>query len=98
MAAPDIFLVCYDICDEKRLRRVYQTMRGYGDRVQYSIFRCPLSALQLAQLKDVLTRIVAPSEDQVLILRLGPADSTRSWQVVTIGRPTVEFERVVRIL
>jgi len=25
------FLVCYDIRDDKRLRKVFQTMRDYGD-------------------------------------------------------------------
>jgi hypothetical protein len=30
------YLVCYDICDDKRLRKVFQTMRNYGDHLQYS--------------------------------------------------------------
>ena len=30
------YLVCYDIADEKRLRKVFQTMRGYGDHLQFS--------------------------------------------------------------
>lgn len=25
------FLVCYDICDDRRLAKVYKTMRGFGD-------------------------------------------------------------------
>ena len=24
------YLVCYDICDDKRLRKVFQTMRGFA--------------------------------------------------------------------
>ena len=31
------YLVCYDICDDKRLRRVFQAMRGYGDHLQYAL-------------------------------------------------------------
>jgi hypothetical protein len=31
------YLICYDICDDKRLRKVFQTMRGYGDHLQFSI-------------------------------------------------------------
>ena len=38
------YLVCYDICDDKRLRKVFQTMRGYGDHLQYSVFECQLTA------------------------------------------------------
>src|ERR1035438_4086458 len=35
------YLICYDICDDKRLRKVFQTMRGYGDHLQYSVFEPP---------------------------------------------------------
>jgi len=31
------YLVCYDICDDKRLKTVYKTMRDFGDHLQYSI-------------------------------------------------------------
>ena len=34
------YLVCYDISDDKRLRKVFKTMRGYGDHLQYSVFEC----------------------------------------------------------
>jgi CRISPR-associated endonuclease Cas2 len=37
------YLVCYDICDDKRLRKVFQTMRNYGDHLQYSVFECQLT-------------------------------------------------------
>ena len=28
------YLVCYDISDEKRLRKVFKAMRGYGDHIR----------------------------------------------------------------
>ncbi len=31
------YLVCYDISDDKRLRRVFKAMRGYGDHLQAGI-------------------------------------------------------------
>lgn len=37
------YLVCYDICDDKRLRKVFRTMRGFGDHLQYSVFECQLT-------------------------------------------------------
>jgi hypothetical protein len=27
------YLVCYDICDDKRLRKVFQLMRAFGDHL-----------------------------------------------------------------
>jgi CRISPR-associated protein Cas2 len=33
-------LVCYDICEPKRLRRVHKVMKGFGEPWQYSVFFC----------------------------------------------------------
>lgn len=41
------YLICYDICDDKRLRKVFQVMRGFGDHLQYSVFECQLTAMDL---------------------------------------------------
>ena len=48
------YLVCYDICDDKRLRKVFQTMRNYGDHLQYSVFECQLTATDLARCRSDL--------------------------------------------
>ena len=37
------YLVCYDVCDDKRLQKIYKTMRGWGDHLQLSVFQCELS-------------------------------------------------------
>ena len=34
------YLVCYDICDDRRLAKVHKIVRGFGDRVQYSCKEC----------------------------------------------------------
>ncbi len=96
--APKLYLVCYDISDPRRLRLVYKTMRGYGDHLQYSVFRCVLSDLQMANLEDSLSRTINHDEDQVLLIHLGSAESKRSWRSRTLGRPLVHPERVVRII
>ena len=41
------YVVTYDICDPKRLRRVYETLRGHGDHLQLSVFRCDLTRREL---------------------------------------------------
>jgi CRISPR-associated protein Cas2 len=35
------YLVCYDIADEGRLRKVFKVV-GYGDHLQFSVFECQL--------------------------------------------------------
>ena len=37
------YLVCYDIANDKRLRKVFQILRKSGDRLQLSVFECRLS-------------------------------------------------------
>src|SRR5260370_9431819 len=67
------YLICYDICDDKRLRKVFQTMRGFGDHLQYSVFECQLTATDLARCRAALASIIHHTEDQVLFVNLGPA-------------------------
>lgn len=63
------YLVCYDIHDPKRLRRVAKQMEGYGLRLQESVFRCRLSDRQLSRLKWEMQKIIDPS-DEILYVRL----------------------------
>ncbi len=96
-----LYLVCYDICGakaDKRLRKVYKTMRGFGEHLQYSVFRCVLSELQLARMEGALAEIIDHRKDQVMIVPLGNADQPRSWETFTLGVPLDAPERVVRIV
>lgn len=61
------YLVCYDVRDARRLRRVAKHLEGYGERVQYSIFRCWLGATQKQQLRWELTERLEPEDDVMFI-------------------------------
>jgi CRISPR-associated protein Cas2 len=80
------YIVCYDIADPGRLRRVHRTVRGYGEPLQYSVFRCDLSDAQCVLLIEALTPIINHREDQVMLVRLGPADGRAGESIQTIGR------------
>lgn len=81
------YLVCYDIRDEKRLARVAKTMRGFGDRIQYSIFECQLSEADLVRCKFALRDIINHKEDQVLFVDLGPVEGRGDRVITAIGQP-----------
>jgi len=68
----NVHLIAYDICDPKRYRQVYKIICGHGDALQYSVFRCELSPMELQKLKDVLWPILNLAEDRVMIVDLGP--------------------------
>ncbi|MEO8906236.1 MAG: CRISPR-associated endonuclease Cas2 [Polyangiaceae bacterium] len=64
-------LICYDIRDVKRYRKVFKLLRGAGRSVQYSIFRARLDDRETEQLRWELSRLMAP-EDSLLIIDLCP--------------------------
>lgn len=66
----DSYLVAYDICNPKRLRKVAQTCEDFGFRRQFSIFLCRLTAHDLVRLKSRLYDIIKLDEDQVLFIPL----------------------------
>jgi CRISPR-associated protein Cas2 len=67
MAVKTCRLICYDVRDERRWRKVEQIVKGYGERVQYSIFRCWLTNQQYEALLWRLELVMAP-EDSLLVV------------------------------
>jgi CRISPR-associated protein Cas2 len=82
-----IYLVTYDICDDKRLRKVFKTMLNWGDHLQYSVFECQLSEMDLQTLKAELKTIIHHLQDQVLFIDLGPAAGRGERVIEAIGIP-----------
>lgn len=70
-----VYLICYDIADPKRWRHVYRTLKGAGESLQYSVFRCELSREERQQLVERLWEILNLGEDRLLIANLGLSDS-----------------------
>lgn len=73
MADERLYVVAYDIACQKRWRRVFKTMNGYGRWLQLSLFQCRLTARRKAELAARLDALVKPGEDHVIILDVGPA-------------------------
>ena len=88
-----IYLVTYDICDDKRLRRVFTKMRAYGEHLQYSVFQCELSDRERVQMIAELNPVIHHKEDQILIFSLGPAEGYNAEATLAIGRPYQFVER-----
>ncbi|MBD3266773.1 CRISPR-associated endonuclease Cas2 [bacterium] len=65
------YLVGYDVCDSKRLRRTAKLLEGYGYRIQYSFFRVLANERQIERLRWELSQILTP-EDHLLIIGLCP--------------------------
>ena len=70
-----IYLICYDVGEPKRLRKVYKTLQGAGESLQYSVFRCELSQEERQRLIERLWEILNLAEDRLLVANLGLAES-----------------------
>ena len=92
------WLIAYDISDPKRLRRVFRICRAYGDHLQYSVFRAELTAKARASLVADLDAVVHHSEDQVLLVDLGPSTGRSQNAIVAIGKPYTHPERHVLVI
>lgn len=66
----DTYLICYDIADTKRLRRVARLMETYGTRVQRSVFVCRLKPGDRDRLERRLGRLICPETDAVSLYRV----------------------------
>jgi len=91
------FLVTYDICEPGRLRRVLQIMRGFGDHLQYSVFRCALSHREKIQLVAKLSEVIHHGEDQVLLVDLGGVSPRSRRRFRSLGLPMSHPERFVHV-
>lgn len=96
--ARKVYLVCYDISADERRTRVYKRLRGAGEHLQASVFRCVLSELQLAVLVAELEGLIDAQTDQVLFVTLGTEDNARAWTATVVGRPLAPPDRHVRVL
>ena len=81
------YLVCYDITDDKRLRRVFKACKNYGDHLQYSVFECDLNPAEKVALECDLGEVINHDEDQVLFVALGPTEGRGDRVITALGLP-----------
>ena len=86
------YLVCYDISDDKRLRRVFKTMRSWGDHIQFSVFECQLTPADLVRCRTELGAIINHREDQVIFVNLGPAEGRGDRVITSLGRAYLHID------
>jgi CRISPR-associated protein Cas2 len=92
-----LYIVAYDIADDRRWRRIFKLMHGYGRWLQLSVFQCRLSARRRAEMALRLEAAMHMKEDHVLILDLGPADQVDP-RVESLGKPFTSVKRTAVVL
>ncbi len=79
----NVFLILYDITDDKRRMKVFKKLKGRGEAVQFSVFRCKLSPTEKLTLRAELWDLLNLKDDRLLLLDLGPAEGRGddAWEV-----------------
>lgn len=67
-----LFLVCYDISDDRRQRQVREFLSAWRVSGQQSAAECWFSASELTLVKQQLHSLIDPSTDRLHIVRLDP--------------------------
>ena len=76
-----MILVCYDIPDDRRRKKVAKALAGLGRRVQYSVFLVHRAGS--AEIAATLSPLLRPAEDDV---RIHPLCGTCEPKAVLLGR------------
>ena len=73
----NLYIVCFDVCEPKRLRKIANELENFGRRVQCSVFECHLQPEQLKQLQQRLVSYMDASEDHIRFYPLCGKDTQR---------------------
>lgn len=91
-----LYVISYDIADDKRWRQVFRIMKGHGEWLQYSVFQCRLDRQRYVQIQVELNEAIHHREDHVLIFDLGPVGSV-SPHVTSLGKSFEPMKREAMI-
>ena len=83
MADKNWYVISYDITCPKRWKKVYKRLNGYGRRLQYSIFRCRLTKIEVEKLRWELEKDLS-KDDRLLILNVCERCENKT---VSLNRP-----------
>ncbi|MDX2227652.1 MAG: CRISPR-associated endonuclease Cas2 [Verrucomicrobiae bacterium] len=86
------YLVCYDIANDKRLRKVFKTCGNYGIHLQFSIFECDLNPSEKIEMESELRDIINQNEDQIIFVCLGPSESRGDRVISSLGLPYTKID------
>jgi len=65
-----LYLVSYDIPNDKRRTKLSNLLKNFGDRVQYSVFECILSSALHGKMVDGINQLIDEKEDSVRVYAL----------------------------
>ncbi len=88
------FVVCYDVSDDRRRRKIAEVLDAYGDRVQESVFELPVDGVLMDECVAELAQAIG-RDDHLAIYRLCKAcDGARRYLGAAADVPRIGEEEV----
>ena len=82
-----LYLVSYDIPDDRRRTKLAKALKDFGDRVHYSVFECLLDALHFDKMLSKIGDLVDEKDDSVRIYTLC-ANCEKAVKIIGTGELT----------
>ena len=73
-----LYLIAYDITDDRRLNRVRLFLKGYSTGGQKSVYECFLTDAELRYVKKKIERLIDEDEDRVHIFTMDGRSRTHA--------------------
>ena len=73
-----LYLIAYDITDNRRLSRVRNLLKGYSTGGQKSVYECFLTDGELRYVKKKIERLIYDDEDRVHIFTMDGRSRTHA--------------------
>jgi CRISPR-associated protein Cas2 len=89
-----LFMVCFDIVDDKIRYRVVKILLKYGQRVQKSVFECMLNDADYLQMKNSLDKLIEITQDSIRYYQLC-ANCEKAISVTGLGSFTEREELII---
>lgn len=74
----DLYIIAYDITDERRLNRVRYFLKGYSTGGQKSVYECFLTEGELKFIVSNLKRMIFEGDDRVHIFQMDGRSRTHT--------------------
>jgi len=76
--ARTLYIVAYDISDDRRLAKVHYFLKNFSTGGQKSVYECFLSKAELERVKEGLKNLIHPFEDRIHIFVLDGRSKTHT--------------------
>ncbi|MCQ2377815.1 MAG: CRISPR-associated endonuclease Cas2 [Victivallaceae bacterium] len=63
-----LYILAYDVRDDKRLKKISNLCLDYGVRLQYSVFAFDLDADGVENLLQEISRAIDPAGDRIILV------------------------------